>query len=161
MYVWNINALKKHLAEQGLSEAHTFYYVLLYVGLSALCTELVAYVPTENPNGWDYLDSTLSVLLPIAGTVYAFLANRGAQGRNFAAKYFSIGFVMLIRFLVYLIPVPFVVFGYYAVRSAWGADAAGADDLAGTNAFEVLVGAALYVAYYLRVAKHIRDTAAA
>jgi len=160
VYVWNINALKKHLVEEGLSEAHTFYYILLFVGLSSVATEFVAYVPTENPNRWNYIDTALSILISIAGTVYAFRANRGAMGKNFAAKYFSIGFVVFIRFLVYLIPLGFVMFAYYTIAYAM-AGAESTSELDATSGFEVLLFSAWYMLYYMRVAKHIRDTALA
>src|SRR5688572_24760682 len=104
MYFWKINDLKRLIVERGLSEAQAFYYLLLFVGLSAASIELITYFPATDPSAWNYLDSILNLVIPIAGTVAAYRANRGAAGKNFAAKYLSISFVISIRFLVYLIP---------------------------------------------------------
>jgi hypothetical protein len=159
MYFWNVNGLKKHILEHGLSEAQIFYYVLLFVALSAAGMELLAYFPTENPNAWNYIESGLNFLIPTIGTVIAYHANRGAKGTNFAAKYFSICFVMLIRFLVYIIPVMVALAIYYGLSVDWSSP--DIEESFATGWFEVMLLSAWYAAFYARVAKHIRDTAKA
>ena len=119
MYFWKINELKKQIVERGLSEAQVFYYILLFVGFSIAGVELVGYFPYEEPNGWSYLQSGLNFIIPIAGTIAAYHVNGGENGKAFAAKYFSISFVVLVRFLVYLIPVMVVLFVYYELSINW------------------------------------------
>jgi hypothetical protein len=145
MYFWKINDLKRLIVERGLSETQVFYYLLLFVGLSAASIELIAYFPATDPNAWNYLDSILNLVIPIVGTIAAYHANHGAAGKNFAAKYLSIGFVISIRFLVYLIPLIIVfLFSSPEEESDW---------------FEIVLFAAWYVVMYARIVKHIRDTA--
>lgn len=159
MFFWKIDDLKRLIVERGLSEAQTFYYILLFVGLSAAGVELVAYFPAVTPNAWTYVQSCLNFLIPIIGTVAAYHANGGARGKAFAAKYFSIGFVMLIRFLVYFTPVMIVLFMYYALSIDWSAS----DDEAAipTGWFDVALLTVWSTALYARIAKHIRDTTVA
>lgn len=157
MYFWKIHELKKLIVEQGLSESQVFYYILLYVGLSVIGVEVTGYFPYEDPNGWDYFQSGFNILIAIAGTVAAFLVNGGAQGKAFAAKYFSISFVVLIRFLVYLIPFLAVYIVYYGMTI----DVASLEneETLQTGWFEVMLFAVWITALYGSVVKHIRDTA--
>ncbi len=157
MYIWKINELKKQIVEQGLSEAQVFYYILLFVGFSMVGIELVAYFPYENPNGWDYLQSGLNFVIPLAGTIAAYHVNGGANGKAFAAKYFSISFVVLVRFLVYLIPVMVLLFAYYGLSIDWTSP--GDDEALQTGWVEVALLAVWSAALYGAVVKHIRDTA--
>lgn len=157
VYFWNINALKKHIVDEGLSEAQIFYYILLFVALSAGAIEFAGYLPNEGPNWWDYLDSAQSVILTVIGTVIAYRANRGAEGKDFAARYFSIGFVMFVRFIVYLVPVYIALAVYYALTM----DPSASGDSVETSWPEFMLSLLWTAAYYLRVAKHVGDTATA
>jgi len=159
MYFWKINELKKQIMEQGLSEAQVFYYILLFVGFSIVGVELVGYFPYEAPNGWSYLQSGLNFIIPIAGTIAAYHVNGGANGKTFAAKYFSISFVVLIRFLVYLIPFMVVLFIYYGISIDWSS--LEDDEALQTEWFEVVLLAVWSAALYGAVVKHIRDVAKA
>ena len=156
MYFWKINDLKQLIVERGLSEAQVFYYVLLFVGFSAAGIEFMAYFPPEDPNAWTYVQSGLNFVILIVGTVIAYHANRGAEGRNFAAKYFSISFVVLMRFLVYLIPVIVALFVYYGLSVDWSSP--DVEKEFQTGWFEVVLQLAWYTALYARIVKHIRDT---
>lgn len=157
MYFWKINELKKLIVQQGLSEAQIFRYILLFVVLSVVAVELVAYLPNEEPNGWDFLQSGLNLMMPVVGTVAAYRVNGGANGKAFAAKYFSISFVVIVRFLVYLIPVMLVLIAYHGFSS----DGYSPDDPDAfqTGWVEVALLSAWSAALYGAVVKHIRDVA--
>ena len=64
----------------------------------------------------------------------------------------GIGFVVGIRFIVYFVPILVVlsIYWYYYF---------GNDDIISTTFVEVAVFGAWAVAFYLRIAKHMRDTA--
>lgn len=168
MYFWNIKSLKKDISENRLSEAHVFYYILLYVGLSVASLELVGYFPAEDSNSWDYIQSGLNILIAIAGTIAVYRANGGAAGKRFAEKYVSTGLVVLIRFLPVLIPVMVAIFVYDGLAVEWSSpdvdlevDDLEVEESFATGWFEVLLISAWYVAYYARVVKHVRDMARA
>ncbi len=159
MYFWNLKSLKKDILEHRLSEAQIFYYVLIYIGLSAVSLELVGYFPADDPNSWDYIHSGLNIIIAIVGTIAVYRANDGAAGKRFAEKYFSIGLVVLIRFLPALIPIMVAIFAYYGLAVDWSSPDVEADF--GTGWLEVLLVSAWYVAYYVRLVKHVGDTARA
>lgn len=142
--------------KKGLSETQTFYYILLFVGFSVIGIEFMGYFPYEDPNAWDYFKSGLNLAIPIIGTIAAYRANGGAKGKAFAAKYFSISFVVLMRFTIYLIPIVVGLLIYYGASIDWSTLE---DDVSfQTGWFEVVLLSAWYVALYFAVVKHIGDT---
>lgn len=159
MYFWNINNLKKDISEHRLSETQIFYYVLVYVALSALGVELVKYFPAEEFNSWGLAESVLYVAIAIVGTIAAYRANGGAGGQGFAAKYFSVGLVVLIRFLPLAIFVVIAIVAYHGLTVDWSSPEV--EESFDTGWLEVSLISVWYVAYYARVVKHIRDTAKA
>lgn len=103
MYYWKVESLKEDIVNGAFTDKQLIPYMVLYVGLYALSMEITGYLPYEHVNNWTYILSVLSVLIPITGTIYAYKCNGGSNGKNFASKYFSIGFVVSVRFLIYLI----------------------------------------------------------
>ncbi|HKQ31239.1 MAG TPA: hypothetical protein VJS66_08145 [Burkholderiales bacterium] len=161
MYFWRIDELKKLIVKRGLSETQVFYYVLIYVVFAALGTEMAAYFPTTDPGVWEYVQSVMNCLIPIVGTVAAYRANGGAAGTAFVEKYFSIGFVMLVRFLVYLLPILVVLVVYYAFSLDWSSlDDDDAEAAFASSWFEVTLFSLWLAAMYWRICQHIKDTVA-
>lgn len=153
MYFWKLDALKTQLAGQGLTQHQIYCYILVYVALTAIGVELTNYFPSESPNVWTYAQSVLNVLIPVLGTILIFRANGGASGVQFAARYFSIGFVVTVRFLVFLVPVMIVMFIYWFVTYEGGETP--------TSLMEVAVFSAWYALLYAEIARHVRALARA
>lgn len=105
MYFWKIEKLKEELVEKGLSQSALFKYIFVYIFLSALVYEASYNFVGEESNNFDYLQSIINMVLIGFGTYFCYVANGGANGTDFAERYFSIGFVVAIRFLVLLIPI--------------------------------------------------------
>ena len=152
MYFWKINTLKKHLIEKGLSENDTFKYLLWYTGLTVVGLEAVSYFPLDLINNWDYVDSVLAVLIPIIGTIFAYKSNGSDNGKDFLARYISISFVMVIRFMLYMVPIILILTYYYFSTVDEGAEIY-------TTPFEVALFSAWYIALYYSIAKHLNDIA--
>jgi hypothetical protein len=144
MYFWNINKLKQQLIETGLTERQLFYYILIAVAFEAISYEMTTYLPYTEPNSWSYVESVFNILIPIIGSIAAFRANGGDSGIKFVERYFSIGFVVSIRFLILLIPLIGLV-----------------DWPDYPNSIDVITFSSLYVAMYARIVKHIADVAKA
>lgn len=153
MYFWKLDSLKKQLAEQGLTEYQVYCYILVYVSLSAIAVELMRYLPAESHNVWTYVESALNIGIPILGSILIFRANGGASGSQFAARYFSIGLVVTIRFLVLLIPVT-IAMGIYWFFTYEGVETS-------TSWMEVAVFSSWYALLYANIAKHVRTVAQA
>ncbi|MGH8637162.1 MAG: hypothetical protein ACREUZ_08520 [Burkholderiales bacterium] len=150
MYFWKIEHLKQDLAAGDFGDQKAAPYILASVALGAFAMATAGYFPYEDINLWTYSESVLFVLAPIIGTVAAYRANGGNAGIDFANRYFSLGFVLLIRLLMLLIPILLVVSLYMLAMY----------DLAEpvpTTLLEVALLGLWIVAYYWRLAKHIRD----
>ena len=151
MYFWKIESLKQDIRVGSFTDKNLIPYVVLYAGLCAIAVEMTGYMPYEDVSVWTYVLSMLNVLIPIAGTIYAYRCNGGANGENFASKYFSIGFVIGIRFLVYLIPLMVLMITYWVIVF-------GDQEELPTTFAEVVVFSFWYALLYFRMAKHIGDT---
>jgi len=154
MYFWKIESLKKDIVGGSFTDKELIPYVVLFTGLYSIGIEITGYLPYEDINIWTYVMSAMNVLIPVIGTIYAYLRNGGSIGENFASKYFSIGFVISIRFLVYLIPLVVVMIIYWEIMF-------GEQEELPTTFIEVILFSAWYVLLYYRMAKHIGDTAKA
>lgn len=151
MYFWKIESLKQEIKSGSFTDKELIPYVALYAGLYAIGIEFAAYMPYEDVTVWTYVLSVLNVAIPVVGTIYAYTCNGGANGENFASKYFSIGFVIGIRFLAYLIPAMSVLFTYWVIVF-------GEQEQLPTTFVEVMLFSAWYGLLYVRMAKHIGDT---
>ncbi len=150
MYFWKIEDLKRDIKEKQLTEKDRFIYALIFVVFSAIGMELVALMPMENGNIWYILFSVSSVLIVALGTVFVFKANGGSAGTDFLGKYFSISFVVNIRFLVILIPMFIGLMLYYFYVFPENEEMS--NTFLGTVPFIIW-----HAAIYWRVFNHIRD----
>ena len=76
---------------------------MLYFAPMTIMGEVLTYYPYENPNTCDYLSSILFVLISIFGTALLYKSNGGSSGRKFITRFFSIGWVLIVRFLPSLV----------------------------------------------------------
>jgi hypothetical protein len=114
---WKIEELKNHIRTGKLSEKDRFISALIYIVFSSVNIELVLYLPVENVNFLDYINSLINIVIVFVGTIFAYKINASANGSDFLGKYFSIGFVLTVRFLVYLIPILILYSIFYILYS--------------------------------------------
>ena len=149
MYWWNIKELKATLASGTLSEHARFLYLLIYSVVATVVSEfpLIA----EKPNMWDRLSSATVILATIFGTTLAYRMNGGKNGHHFLERYLAIGWVFLLRFTAFVMPVMVV---FYIVASTTG--------LVGeaSTAFDAVLIFVFMVFYYSGLCKHIQGVAA-
>ncbi len=152
MYFWNIEALKDEIREGHFTDKQAIPYIVLTTFLYTLGMELVYYFPAQDShNIWDVIDSILSIVIPLFAIMYAYKKNGGGEGRDFANKFFSIGFVLSIRFLVYSIVLLIVMIVYWSYIDQ-------GDKTEETTLFEVVIFHLWYILYYYRLGKHIEET---
>ena len=154
MYFWKIDLLKQQLSSQGLTEKQLYYYILVNASLSAISMEVVAYFSETSPNSWSYFQSVIDIAIVILGTIMAFRANGGESGVQFAARYFSIGLVATIRFMILLIPIMIAMMIYW--RSSYDME-----NEIPTTGIEVAILSIWFALLYAYIAKQIRQVAAA
>lgn len=146
MYFWRIDKLKAEMAVRPLSEREALPYLVVQIALFAA----TGYIPSTITNLWDGLGAVWSVALAIVGTIYIYRQNGGAAGRHFLQRYFAIGWVVFIRWLVILI---FIRVGFLSLKALLGSDAEE------TTWDEFLFIAVVEAVIYLRIGHHVRDLA--
>ncbi len=149
MYFWNIEALKKDIVKDRLTEKERFVYVLIYLVLTAVGFEYLQQVDTELENIWDSIEAIANVLIVLIGTFCAYRANGGENGQDFLGRYFSIGFVVSIRFFVYLIPIVILLSIYFVLSFP-------DSEVIETTPFEVAVLLAWSCCLYANIVRHMK-----
>jgi hypothetical protein len=163
MYIWNIKALKKELIANMLTESQVFAYFLAVLTLDTLLFQLVAFFPGTGDAGvWDYADFVGSVVFTLGGTLVVYRMNGGSAGRDFLVRYFPLMWVLTVRFLIFMLPllVLAIIPLFYFSETLFGTEAAG-EDFAALTMYVVIVGWAYFLAFYYRLAVHLRDVARA
>ena len=145
MRIWKIEELKSEIRQNSIAEKDKFIYLLIYVGLGYLCTELPSYFPSENHNTFDYLASAVFVVVTILGTYLCYIANGGSNGHDFCGRYFAISFVISMRFLVLFIPILLALVFYWYNQPL---------EQEGSTLVETLVFLAWFIALYWRMYVH-------
>lgn len=110
MYIWNIEKLKSDLGDSGISEKESLKYLAVSIALSFL---VMFSLLTYTGDILDYYLMFLESIIFIFGTFYVFSKNKGNEGKNFLSRFFSIGFVVGVRWFIIiiltLIPVSIII----------------------------------------------------
>jgi len=154
MYFWKIDKLKKDLAKQPLSESESFKYLFATIIIYSLAT-----IPSFlEYNFWDVISSLIEGVITVFGVRYIYKCNRGSMGSNFLQKYLSIGWVVGIRCLVFVL-LPALIVYVIAVGMYYGVTAGTYADIpVDTILLSVLFGNLIYITYFWLFGKHIKDT---
>jgi hypothetical protein len=99
MYFWRIEQLKTEMAARPLTDREALPYLLWNVTL----TTAVSCFPSTTFNVWDGVSAAFSVALVVLGTIYIFRQNGASKGQHFLQRYFAIGWVVGLRWIVALV----------------------------------------------------------
>jgi hypothetical protein len=146
MYFWRIEKLKSEMAARPLSDREMLPYLVVFAALSSAA----GYFPQPSQNLWDALGAVGSVLLSVVGTIYIYRQNGGASGQHFLQRYFAIGWVVTIRWLVVMALAAAVYFGTLIAVDA---------DTESTHWYDVLFQTVIPAVIYWRIGHHVRDLA--
>lgn len=146
MYFWRIEKLKAQMAARPLSEREALPYLVVFVGLSAA----VGYIPPTMSNVWDGLGAAWSVALAVVATIYIYCQNGGADGQHFLQRYFAIGWVVGIRWLVVIV---LTTIAFIATLTALGLKTEH------TTWYNFMFFAIAEAVVYWRIGHHVRDLA--
>lgn len=100
MYFWRIKQLKIQLIESPLGDRDVLPYLIAY----SATLGLVALVPLQDYNRWDFFSAVVALVGSILGPVWIYRQNGGAAGSHLVERFLAIGWVLAIRFLVFLLP---------------------------------------------------------
>ncbi|MDN3617256.1 hypothetical protein ACFFUS_02720 [Vibrio gallaecicus] len=150
MYFWNIEALKRQIVSNRLNEADRFVYAFINIMFGVITFELFHVPMPENPSIYDRLASLLNILTVAVGTYLAYKANGAVKGEDFLGRFFSLSFVVTVRFSVLLIPVLIVLSFFDSLLSGNGEGFT-------SILLEVLVFALWTILLYGNIIKHIGE----
>jgi hypothetical protein len=151
MIFWNIKLLKQRLIDEGLSQKHLFAYIFISVMLYDFFLQVIFYIPSEGLyNIFDYAGSIAEFIIIGLGTYLIYRVNGGPDGKQFAERFFSISFVVGIRFFVLLISILIVI-----IVGLEEAD----DGSITTTWFETSIYSCWLVVFYWRLIVHVKEVA--
>ena len=99
-YLWSTRFVCERLRVGGISEATLFRYFLAIMAFDWLQFTSIATTPAASITAWSLVSSWSTLLITIAGLVYLYLRNGGAQGRQFLYRYFPLSVTVGWKFVV-------------------------------------------------------------
>ncbi|RYV01198.1 hypothetical protein SOPP22_16725 [Shewanella sp. OPT22] len=145
MYFWNIKQLKEDLTKGKLSEKENLKYLITYVITTGLST-----LTLGETNQVDLIMSALLSALTVGGLIYLYQLNGGDNGTNFLSKYFSLGWVLILRFAVVVLPLSFA-FAFISTIFL-------GRTLEETDYWDMAFTSVLLLVYIWRLGFHIKET---
>lgn len=146
MYFWRIERLKREMVIRPLSESETLPYLVVYV----TCSTVFSFVPDPFSNVWDTLSATFSAFLAVVGTIYIYRQNGGADGQYFLQRYFAIGWVFRLRWILIVTVSTVIFFTLLELANVSSEE---------TTWYEFLFVSVFEVIIYQRIGYHVRDVA--
>ena len=150
MYFWDIRGLKKQLISEGINEPHALPYFLAILAIDSVILSLSSdAIPYEGElSGWDWVQTISYPIIVVLGALAMYRFNGGREGRDFFVRYFSLLWVVGIRFTVFILPLIGVwVFWLvsneqYPEQAMWQ---------------EVIALVSLHLIFYWRLVHHIAE----
>lgn len=134
------------MAIRPLSESETLPYLVVYV----TWTTVFSFVPDTFSNIWDILSATFSAFLTVVETIYIYRQNGGAEEQYFLQRYFAIGWVVTLRWIL-LVTVSTVIFFTLLELANVSSEE--------TTWYEFLFVSIFEIIIYQRIGHHVRDVA--
>ena len=147
MYLWKIEELNEQLVKGTLPESESFKYLMASTVIYSL-----AMIQYMTPNNYDTLSGFITLAVSVVGLWFIYKCNGGANGKYLLQRYMSIGWVILVRFIVILL-IPTVIVLILVQALVFG------DVPEQTSLIDVVFMNVAEVVYILWVAKHINKVA--
>ena len=150
MYFWNIKKLKANLIERPMTDKEVLPYLIAIL----LMFTIAEYSPKPiHYNIKDYLEICIVTIANIFGTYWLYLKNNGNTGSNFLQRYFALGWVAVIRVIVFCLP---VVILFFIIGTALQVMT---PDTKNTNWHDLIAIILLEIYYFWYFGKHLVDVA--
>jgi hypothetical protein len=148
MYWANLGRLKKDLIDGRLSEHNAFpYFLAVLIVDSLLINSTLGYSGEFDPNIVFVAQVLVPVSILIVATLLLYRVNGGANGKAFFIRYFTLIWVVGIRF------VPFVL----ALMGVWLHFVAFESEQYSPDWLDLAMWDSIYALFYWRVWVHFRD----
>lgn len=110
MYWWNIKRLKDALAERPLTAREQLSYYIATWMLVYMLMALSQLAPAASAPEV-LVHFILSIAIVVFGSLYCYVSNGGADGKEFLPRLFAVGWVVSIRWSV--VAIPLIIFGSF------------------------------------------------
>jgi len=145
VYFWKIKALKADIQDDLLTSKDDVLYLVFY---SALYAALLILAIVQLYESLGISMALGQIVLFIAGVYYAFYSNGGAKGKDFSKRFFSIGWVFLIRASFFM---GLGMLNLYVMTHIFGFE------YLFTLKNSTIIALVFEVLFYWRIGKHISD----
>lgn len=145
MYFWKIKALKADIQDDLLTSKDDVLYLVFY---SALYAALLILAIVQLYESLGISMALGQIVLFIAGVYYAFYSSGGAKGKDFSKRFFSIGWVFLIRASFFM---GLGMLNLYVMTHIFGFE------YLFTLKNSTIIALVFEVLFYWRIGKHISD----
>jgi len=145
MYFWKIEKLKDDIKNNLLTPKENFLYLVSYVTVYSIFL-MLAVVQLYKTLGIGM--AVMQIVLFIAGTYYAYYSNGGANGRDFTKRFFSIGWVFLLRATFFM---GIGMLNLYVMTRLLGYESLF------TVKNSAIIALIFEILFYWRIGKHIND----
>ena len=103
MYIWKTDSLVADLRDGTLSQADRFKYLLVLMLITVVIVELSLFV-SEVPSAATLSESTLVILMTVAGTIWCYRVNKDGDNQEFVDRFICLSLPILVRlFLLFLL----------------------------------------------------------
>jgi len=147
MYFWKIKQLKVDIKENLLTPKDNFNYLVSYTTLYSIFL-IVAVVQLYETLGITM--AIIQILLFICGIYYAYYSNGGNKGKDFSKRFFSIGWVFLLRATFFM---AIGMLNLYVMTHLFGMEKLF------TVSNSAMIGLVFEILFYWRIGKHIEEIA--
>lgn len=163
MYWWKIKRLKDRLVERPLTAGEQLSYYIAALVLFYMLMALIQLAPAGSAPEV-LVNFILSIAIAVFGSLYWYVSNGGANGKEFLPRLFAIAWVVTIRWSV--LAVPLLILGGTVLMIASILVGDTGLDLADTPTPGPIITVAYYALWYLlwvlliwRCGVHLRDVA--
>ena len=141
MYLWTAEALATKLKDGELSQAERFKYLLLFIILTTLITEVSLYLG-EMPTVITITESVVVLMITVGGTLLSHKINKGGDNKEFIDRYVCLSIPIFIKIMVLFVGcyVAYMIFGYMVLNETFDkyTDSTTWIDVSFTLLFEIL-----------------------
>ena len=147
MYFWNIKKLKEDIKYNHVSPKDEFLYLLSYVSVYFIFL-MLAVLQLYETLGIEM--AIIQILLFVGGTYYAYYSNGATDGKDFSKRFFSIGWVFLLRATFFM---GIGMLNLYFMTQLFGFETLF------TIKNSAIIALIFEILFYWRIGKHIEDIA--
>ncbi|MDH5601353.1 MAG: hypothetical protein OEY78_08635 [Gammaproteobacteria bacterium] len=108
MYFWKVDQLVEDFRNDNVTQKEQFHYILLFTILTILGSDPALYIDfTYHIN--DLYMSILLLTVNICGVFYLYIKNSTGDNKDFLPRVICLGLPVLIRTIVFCIPILFLI----------------------------------------------------